>query len=980
MYGPNGFGKTSFFDAVDFALTGGIGRFPSSGEPQFSKTARHLDAGSEDSFVSVSFDSQSSEKILIRNVASRKQAVVNESEVDRKSVLTHLTGGNVASADRIENFVNLFRATHLFSQEQQELMKDFQSNCQLPSQIVSRMLAFEDYANAVTKATLVRNILQDRIKRADESLREFSEQIINDRRELDRLARVANNAVSPDVLGAEAASLSSKLAAVGISLTTDQSALDAPTVRGWRASVEASHAQSQSRSNRLFTLAGDLTRYPQLTAEITSLRDQSAQKEQSLTEASRRQTELEADLARLDSHLNQVIARRSEEESRAASLQWVRANQPAFAQLLQRQGALNAQLQAAVELISRERTAESTTSDQKRVKDTAASEASTALTTKSEQLLTIKRFAESVDSWISERSRLAEVVASEGDQNSSLALLRGNAQLLAEKLLSLKNSEERLSRQLLATEATESELRNLLSQLQTHVSSGICLACGDDHGTKEELLSRMRRFTVADSSTANARSELGEIRASISQVEADISENKQKQDGTELRLRDLGEQRERSSREIGIFESLAATLGFSISEAGSTLKTAIRARQDQIQLAVETLSEQAGEAKRAVEIADYNLRTLKNSIESKINEAAEKRVALAQLEADIATLLDDPRQISVPLNTPSAQLDILISTSEQDLAERREETSKAEYDLSRKRPDLSSIKQEVTALKSQLATLRSQSVNVQRTINEIDARFREYDVPLDIGEDALQTRIVTETRIQAHLLELRNATSNLELALDTATTAAALTQLQHNLRAKEAATADASASKAQCEPWLRYFDGVIRLVSTEQNKAIANFTRAYGPRASVIQARLRPVYGFEEVEMQTRDAAITVRVRRRGEELKPTDYFSQSQQQTLLLALFLTAATSQTWSGFCPILLDDPVTHFDDLNVYSFLDLIAGLLESERGRRQFIICTCDQKLMKLARQKFRNCGSAVVFYKFSDIGTGGPTVEEISFA
>ena len=31
---------------------------------------------------------------------------------------------------------------------------------------------------------------------------------------------------------------------------------------------------------------------------------------------------------------------------------------------------------------------------------------------------------------------------------------------------------------------------------------------------------------------------------------------------------------------------------------------------------------------------------------------------------------------------------------------------------------------------------------------------------------------------------------------------------------------------------------------------------------------------------------IRVRVKRQGEELRPTDYFSQSQQQTLLLGLF----------------------------------------------------------------------------------------------
>ena len=100
-----------------------------------------------------------------------------------------------------------------------------------------------------------------------------------------------------------------------------------------------------------------------------------------------------------------------------------------------------------------------------------------------------------------------------------------------------------------------------------------------------------------------------------------------------------------------------------------------------------------------------------------------------------------------------------------------------------------------------------------------------------------------------------------------------------------------------------------------------------------------------------------MRVKRQGEELRPTDYFSQSQQQTLLLGLFLTACISQTWSSLSPVFLDDPVTHFDDLNTYAFLDLILGLIESDVGKRQFVISTCDEKLLQQARYKFRHLGA-----------------------
>jgi exonuclease SbcC len=76
--------------------------------------------------------------------------------------------------------------------------------------------------------------------------------------------------------------------------------------------------------------------------------------------------------------------------------------------------------------------------------------------------------------------------------------------------------------------------------------------------------------------------------------------------------------------------------------------------------------------------------------------------------------------------------------------------------------------------------------------------------------------------------------------------------------------------------------------------------------------------------------------------------------------------------------LDDPLTHFDDLNTYAFLDLIVGLLESDFGKRQFVISTCDEKLLQLARQKFRHLSGRAKFYRFSAIGADGPIIDEIA--
>lgn len=494
LYGANGFGKTSFFDAVDFAATGEIGRIKPHGDEHFKKMAPHLDSTPEESTVSLSFWFNGALRKIARTVSDRKRAMLDGISTDRKGVLAELTGGDFPAADRVENFVSLFRATHLFNQEQQELTKDFQDDCRLPSEIVARMLAFEDYASALSKAAKVREVLDSVTGGATAQINELSEQIADEKKELERLGKTVKEGASSETLETELKALLSAVRRLGIAVESEK--INAAVVRGWRASITA--------------------------------------------------------------------------------------------------------------------------------------------------------------------------------------------------------------------------------------------------------------------------------------------------------------------------------------------------------------------------------------------------------------------------------------------------------------------------------------------------RLEQMKLPSDATEQLLLSRIAEESKIQAEILPLRDSASNLELALDTATTSAALTQLRQNVRNKEKVASATTRTRDQHQPWIKYFTDLSRLVSSQQSEAIANFTREYGPRTSVIQRRLRSVYGFDELEITSHESEIRVRVKRHGEVLRPTDFFSQSQQQTLFLGLFLTACISQTWSAFSPVFLDDPVTHFDDLNTYAFLDLIVGLLEPGAGSRQFVISTCDEKLLQLARQKFRHLGKRAKFYRFAAISEDGPIVDEVA--
>ena len=145
LYGPNGFGKTSVFDAIDFAFTGGIGRLPTKSEDRFTRVAAHLDSKNGESCVTLTARINGDTRRLVRRVETRNSAELDDVRLDRKATLQRLTGWRGPGADRVENMISLFRATHLFSQEHQELAREFHRDCRLSSEVVARLLAYEDY-------------------------------------------------------------------------------------------------------------------------------------------------------------------------------------------------------------------------------------------------------------------------------------------------------------------------------------------------------------------------------------------------------------------------------------------------------------------------------------------------------------------------------------------------------------------------------------------------------------------------------------------------------------------------------------------------------------------------------------------------------------------------------------------------------------------------------------------------------------------
>ena len=976
LYGPNGFGKTSFFDAIDFAVTGEIGRLKrlGVGDARFQKLAKHLDGSAEDSAVTLAFNAAGADRTVKRKVSNARSAQLDGVAADRKTVLNELTGGDIPATDRVESFISLFRATHLFSQEHQELAEGFQHTCEISADVVSRLLAFEDYARAVGKAERVRDLLISEIDQIQETVKTLSEQAADEKGELARLGKMVRTSDNAQDVEEAIDGLLRRLNDAGIVVAADKR--DAQAVRGWRAAIQSRRTAKQLLADRLAGLAKDAAKLPSARAEASRVGGQITKKVKALTLAEAGRAASEKELRIVEEVIVQGRAKRAEGLYLTESLKWVRQTAPVFAGLVSQERLIGQELALVRAALVTDREALARLSSEISASENAYGEVADAAASHRTHVTGLLTLSESVTTWRSNRTQLLAQNEMEANDLKALDQQRRSEEGLASKIALLKKEAERTARQIAEVDRNSSEVRKLLSQLQGHTRTGTCPLCGEDHGSKDELLKRIEAQLSVDAAT-EARASLLAIKSDIDELSQQAVELGLRRESAEANLASRRGAQEALRSEIATFEGELAAHGIAGNYESAPVENLLIDRRAAMEREVLADDHRAQEINSQLESMGKALADRQAALDSRQAQHDAREARLLAVQGQLNTIRNDQRLTRISIDVDARELAERDRAVHGDLERLSSELAPQETRAVGLRELMDAQDKEANAIKDELQGLRDQLSSLQKQIAEVTARLGQANLAADSTESPILEAMARESRTQAALLELNDATAAIEVALDTASTAAALSRLQQGIVTKEKVIA---AGKERCErlqPWRKYFESLRTLVAARQSKAIDEFTSGYGPRTSVIQKRLRSVYGFDEVEISSRDSRIQVRVRRQGEELRPTDFFSQSQQQTLLLGLFLTACLSQTWSSLSPIFMDDPVTHFDDLNTYAFLDLIVGFVESEPGKHQFTISTCDERFLQLARQKFRHLGERSTFYRFSAIGADGPVVEEI---
>ena len=975
LYGPNGFGKTSFFDAIEFAVTGNIGRLDALSDNQFQKAATHLDSEPSKSVVTIMAANSTTTMRVQRSVGAPNRATLNGERKDRKAILAALTGAGSPGTERIDHLVRLFRATHQFNQETQELTREFQKDCRLKADIVSRMLAFEDYNNAVDKAQRVHAHLLQKIAVHDVVIAEAQIQVTADREEVRRLSQPTQIDGSISTLQAAIAHLKDRLTAAGF--TVDEHPVDTAVVRGWRAAVAGLHAEHVTKAQRFSDLSKDLAALPETRQLLETRSEALVGKEREQAAADTRRVEAELASQRADQTLAEQTQKLKEFTTRKQLLEWIRSTKPRWNEALTQERNLAQELDAIPAQLRNQRTAEEKLALDIQAAETDAIQRAARSTALQQQLTLLNSLLDTHPRYVEQRRRLAELEDRKRTSDQELVDLQPQIRKLTEEERELTAEEKRLDSLIKHAAAKQSDLKRLLAELAGHIHSGTCPLCAADYGAKEHLLQRIQAHANAEVAS-EIQQQLQLFREKLGATKLGLAALVAKKLSAEQKAASFQTEKKEIEGALTTFKNSIEGTGLFFDSPTGHFTDEVRRRITMVTAEISQHDAPAAEKHRLLASLRDSLAANRQLSQQKQFERDEKTKTLTGIQAELARMRADPRLGQMSLDIDDEQLAAAEKLTMENIGQTNDAIKGVELIAAQRKSELNAARQALIALRPEVQNLRSQIAAGNKWIMEFETRLASHNLAPMLTPDELADLVKEESRKQAELALLGDSAANLELALDAATTAAALSRLNDNIHAGENRKADAERDRGQLKPWADFFNELRAMLSAQQNTAIGNFTREYGPRASVIQRRLRSVYGFDDITLSTDESDIVVRATRRGEPLRPIDYFSQSEQQTLLLALFLTACSSQTWSNFCPVLLDDPVAHFDDLNTYAFLDLLVGLLDSGSGPRQFILSTCDDRLFQLAQQKFRHLGSRAAFYTFVSSGKDGPQIESVA--
>jgi DNA repair protein SbcC/Rad50 len=979
LYGPNGLGKTSFFDAIDYVCTGQIGRLCRRriNQSDFIGIARHLGALDNDCYVSMQIGKDNNDYFIKRRIDDWSNALIGGENKKRSDVLQFLTSAKWGETKaRIENLERLFRATHLFSQTTPELLAEFELESTLSSDIVSRMLALDDYTSGLSKVLEIIDQLNKRIEKNNENKSILLNSYNEIQSQLKALSVLQDSLQAGKQLKELAIGLVKDLQAITKTIIVDMEPTIS-TTREWRALVESTLEDAKDKLSKLLIIESG---FYQFVEDRNACKTNEIEQD-SLDKIIKKQTiEIQQQQAELKK-LTETLANEQITLSKITSRQRALSELSGLQEIYKSTGSTLRQWQQELKRISHN--ISETTSELQPLLPIAenlqsqVNEIQPSLNSTIKNIQLLLKIQDELSTWKNKKELITNLSENISNTKSYLQLLRGEIEQLnkdirtkEEKLFGVIQDYNNINK-------NQIELTKLLDEIEHYVQNSICPTCGTDHCSIEALKDRIRTQKQSRPAYVEKLAEnLGQLKNIIEKNKTSLLIKSEEEASNNIELKQKIVRFNEAQNWIAKFEESINILGV---DANEEIEIIIIKEIEKEKKAQCSLQNNLRKIESELENTTKHINSLKMKL-SEQNEAQKRAEAeTIPLQQQIGVLIKKTETLNLSLEMTTDELNNEMKniTTNKISIDKRISDLTSQFDIMSKR---------INDVKGLFDEKNEEIKIVRQNINRFKKNLKTYEENANTILDKCvldMNTIIEKKRLYNELVDnlekLKKRCLNLERAVDSAQRSANIVELETKAQDLENEKKELEKQFDQITKIKKWFTIIEDTLKEYNSNAVAKHVEAFGPLTTLLQKRLRPVYGFGDVELKAKKNEIHVMVNWGHEYVKPIDYFSDSQKQILTLSLFLAGRLTQSWSGFAPILMDDPVTHFDDLNSFGFVELIRGLINTEPGKRQFIISTCEDRLFDLMREKFNDAPGGSKFYRFEGIGPDGPNIKELNY-
>jgi DNA repair protein SbcC/Rad50 len=975
IYGPNGVGKTSIADAVEWAITGQVERL--------QKVPSNFSSNQPNPFVNVFSNNGHAEVTcylssgdhISRTYDGRKtqRSIGSHKVTEDRAVIDYVVGTKAATPEarlRIERLRDLFRGSHILTQHN---IRRFLQETE-PSErfdILTNMIGAEEFVRFREKVTAVLRYLRTDTDSAVEqsiSLKRELEDVSTRHRtrqnELEQLSQSITSGrtlqqLSEEVLDGlkesecDVNETATQIAsAATVEHKSELLAIQAEAaIRRKKAAIEDVRLRLKSLELELGGYIDSKSHCNNLTAKIIDAKSQSEKLDAEIQKLERSRRDIQ-DRLRDDKTKQTQTARR------VASLEWTQENVTALHVNQQKRRQIEQSLLTERKQLDN---SEVNVSDlqtaliEKQVRLEEVQKEITVNTRRDHALLGLLQRLPTV------QAKWQEAVQFEnrGSQlNSRLGELRQSERFAIGELNSSQARLNELQR-LYGSEAARTDLLNsFLARLQELVRSSECPLCGTVFSSTEEAKNRISEHLSA------VPGELKDLASRLDEAKKDV-ENKQANSGNLILDASVGE------AELQQVASSMAIAKKSVSEfITECAQMDVQLSQDEVNTWQEVL-EQARVGYRntalrteAVKLPD-EIGSLAAQITEKKNIVSGFRQRVTELEKELQELLLREREfdaeivqrgIDRSLVRLDSQLNIQLSTMQEMAKQFNELVVEKEAALVQIESATVGYRESLRGTQEDIASSETQLRQYQSTCNRFIAACQA------LGVDPEQPKASIDAFMQ-RTEEVGAALASLEKKIQVLQQVVSITKLKIEVVGLERGEQDvnkqlevAAEKESRLTKWMSHFQKLEADVVRRQVDVVGAHLKRLEPTLQQLYQRLNqhPVFGRLRIRIDEKkheldvDAEPSVAQERLGDlAVSPSAFFSDAQMNTLAISVFLAGALRQRWSGLSTILIDDPIQQMDEMNVNAFLDLIRGL----SGHRQFIIFTCSRDFYLLALDK-----------------------------